>query len=333
MIEERRSLRRLRQDLERVRLLCELIRKREQRKRELIVATRNITELKMNPFNYFLKTLLTQLKEIDHQEIFAEPVSLDDVPDYLDHIKIPMDFKTMNDKLETFQYENIDRFEADFNVMVENCLSYNERDTIFFRAGVKMRDQGGTIIRQAKREIESIGFDPASGLHTEERLTPKEELSDDKIMKEIDNFTNQDREDLPLDIHLKKLLELQDRVQFLHHPVAKVKRQKLLKQEITKVRRKASLEKTEEKKIKAGSLKATPQMANESGDDSNKSGKKTKKNKQREVSPVKDLDEVEAETPIRRTRGQDKETPKDTPKGKEDTESKNVLQFFLKLVD
>merc|ERR1711997_1153249 len=69
-----------------------------------------------------------------------------------------------------------------------NCLSYNERDTMFFRAGVKMRDQGGTIIRQARRDIESVGFDVKTGLHTEERLSQKEELSDDKLMKEIDSF-------------------------------------------------------------------------------------------------------------------------------------------------
>ena len=94
---------------------------------------------------------------------FKFQVSLDDVPDYLDHIKKPMDFRTMSEKLEAFKYSNIDILEGDFNAMVENCLSYNERDTIFFRAGVTMRDKGGAIIRQAKREIESIGFDPDSG--------------------------------------------------------------------------------------------------------------------------------------------------------------------------
>ena len=86
-----------------------------------------------------------------------------------------------------------------------------------------------------------------SGLHTTERLTPKEELSDDKIMKEIDSFVNDDNEHLPLDVQLRRLLELQDRVMVLHHPVAKVKRQKMLKIEITKVRRKLSLDKSSQK--------------------------------------------------------------------------------------
>ena len=77
MIEERRSMRRLRQDLEKVRLLCELIRKREQRKRDLVVAQKQITEVQLTPFMYFLRKLLEKLAEIDQQEIFAEPVSDD----------------------------------------------------------------------------------------------------------------------------------------------------------------------------------------------------------------------------------------------------------------
>ena len=60
-------------------------------------------------------------------------MSAEDVPDYFDHVKTPMDFRTMREKLDNFEYPSIDALEADFNVMVQNCLSYNERDTIFFR--------------------------------------------------------------------------------------------------------------------------------------------------------------------------------------------------------
>jgi len=72
----------------------------------------------------------------------------------------------------------------------------------------------------------------------------KEEVSDDILMKEIDAFiADEEREDLLLEDHLKRLLELHDKAMMLHHPVAKVKRLKLLKQEITKVRRKLSMDK------------------------------------------------------------------------------------------
>ena len=83
MLDERRRMRRLRQDLERVRLLCELIRKREQRKRDLVTATMNIKYLELNPFAYFLRKVMDLLQEQDHQDIFGEPVDPAEVPDYL----------------------------------------------------------------------------------------------------------------------------------------------------------------------------------------------------------------------------------------------------------
>ena len=42
---------------------------------------------------------------------------------------------------------SLDLFESDFNLMVANCLAYNEKETIFYRAGVKMRDAGGALLR------------------------------------------------------------------------------------------------------------------------------------------------------------------------------------------
>jgi hypothetical protein len=66
-----------------VRLLCELIRKREQRKRDLVTATMNIKYLELNPFAYFLRMVMELLVEQDTQDIFGEPVDPAEVPDYL----------------------------------------------------------------------------------------------------------------------------------------------------------------------------------------------------------------------------------------------------------
>ena len=60
----------------------------------------------------------------------------------------------MKKRLDNFEYLSLESLEADFTQMVDNCLTYNERDTIFFRLGVKMRDQGGSLIRQARRQAE-----------------------------------------------------------------------------------------------------------------------------------------------------------------------------------
>ena len=56
--------------------------------------------LRCNPLGFLLGNVLDCLREVDVQDIFADPVSLDDVPDYFDHIKKPMDMSTMRKKLD-----------------------------------------------------------------------------------------------------------------------------------------------------------------------------------------------------------------------------------------
>merc|ERR1711936_688508 len=182
------------------------------------------------------------------QDIFADPVDTDEVADYLDIVKQPMDFSTMRKKLEMFEYNNVDMFEQDFNLVVKNCLAYNEKDTIFYRAGTKMRDIGGSIIRQARRQAEMLGFDPDTGMLTGEG-PKKEEISDDRLMRDIDEFLNDEaaREALEDEEHLKQLLIVQDKAGLIHHPTAKTKRLQKIKTELQKLRRKMSIEKSVEK--------------------------------------------------------------------------------------
>lgn len=94
---------------------------------------------------------------------------LEQVPDYLDHIKQPMDFATMRKRLEAQGYRSLLEFEEDFDLIVDNCMRYNAKDTVFYRAAVRLRDQGGVVLRQARRQVDSIGFEEASGLHLPER--------------------------------------------------------------------------------------------------------------------------------------------------------------------
>lgn len=93
------------------------------------------------PFNAFLHSILQQLVAKDTGQIFIEPVDQNEVPDYGDIVKHPMDLQTMEFKIKNFEYNNLEAFENDFNLMISNCLAYNSKETIFYKAGVKMRDQ------------------------------------------------------------------------------------------------------------------------------------------------------------------------------------------------
>uniref|UniRef100_A0A8C9CL88 Bromodomain and PHD finger containing 3 n=1 Tax=Phocoena sinus TaxID=42100 RepID=A0A8C9CL88_PHOSS len=166
--EELKYWQKLRHDLERARLLIELIRKREKLKREQVKVQQAAMELELMPFNVLLRTTLDLLQEKDPAHIFAEPVNLSEVPDYLEFISKPMDFSTMRRKLESHLYGTLEEFEEDFNLIVTNCMKYNAKDTIFHRAAVRLRDLGGAILRHARRQAENIGYDPERGTHLPE---------------------------------------------------------------------------------------------------------------------------------------------------------------------
>lgn len=98
-------------------------------------------------------------------------VLLCQVTDYLDVIDEPMDFSTISSRIEDNHYTAMEQFEHDFNLIISNCLRYNAPDTIYYRAALKLRDQGRPIVRAARRQVERAGIDPVTGLHTEEPPT------------------------------------------------------------------------------------------------------------------------------------------------------------------
>ncbi|XP_026569894.1 bromodomain-containing protein 1 isoform X2 [Pseudonaja textilis] len=242
---------RLRHDLERARLLIELIRKREKLKREQIKVEQVAMELQLTPFTVLMRSVLDQLQEKDSTRIFAQPVNLKEVPDYLDHIKHPMDFSTMRKRLDGQGYKNIDEFEEDFNLIIENCMKYNAKDTIFYRAAVRLRDQGGVVLRQARRDAEAIGYNNETGMHLPER--PKLESPPPFTWEDVDRLLNPaNRVHMSLEEQLKELLEKLDLTCAMKSSGSRSKRAKLLKKEINLIRSKISQQHHQSPQIESG---------------------------------------------------------------------------------
>ncbi|XP_020947015.1 bromodomain-containing protein 1 isoform X3 [Sus scrofa] len=230
---------RLRHDLERARLLIELLRKREKLKREQVKVEQMALELRLTPLTVLLRSVLDQLQEKDPARIFAQPVSLKEVPDYLDHIKHPMDFATMRKRLEAQGYRTLRELEEDFDLIVDNCMKYNAKDTVFYRAAVRLRDQGGVVLRQARRQADSVGFEEASGMHLPERpaAAPRRPFS----WEDVDRLLNPaNRAHMVLEEQLRELLDKLDLTCSMKSSGSRSKRAKLLKKEIALLRTKLS---------------------------------------------------------------------------------------------
>ncbi|KAF6201871.1 hypothetical protein GE061_004267 [Apolygus lucorum] len=229
----------LRQDLERARLLCELVRKREKLKRELTKVKASCLEMELCPFNFYLHRLLDLIRAKDTGEIFIEPVDQTEVPDYSDIVKFPMDLSTMRAKIDQFEYSTLQEFRNDFVLMINNCLEYNSKETAFYRAAIKMRDQCNPLFKQAEKDLEDMG------LASEGEAEANGECNDsfDKADMDINDFDVQlvnltnDQNTADDNETMEKLNHLMEMTKGIRHGQARSRRVKLIKGLIARIKR------------------------------------------------------------------------------------------------
>jgi bromodomain and PHD finger-containing protein 1 len=214
----------LRQDLERARLLCELVRKREKVKLAFVKIQEQCFMMQLNPLEAALRKILDQLKTKDSLEIFLEPVDVNEVPDYRDVVTHPMDLGTMQLKLDSGLYQAFEEFEADFQLMIKNCLAYNNKDTIFYKSGMKMKDQGNVIFRAARKELEQSG------------LLEQQDLIAHSIDEDFKTLQKQQLTG-PSESGVQQLQTLLDRANLLKHALARIKRVKMIKNEMARIKK------------------------------------------------------------------------------------------------
>lgn len=85
------------------------------------------------------RVLLAELERHQDAWPFLTPVNLKSVPGYRKVIKKPMDFFTIREKLVSSQYQNLETFIIDVNLVFDNCEKFNEDNSDIGRAGHNMR--------------------------------------------------------------------------------------------------------------------------------------------------------------------------------------------------
>ncbi|KAF9116274.1 nuA3 HAT complex component nto1 [Mortierella sp. AM989] len=153
----------LRGDLEKVRMLAELVRKRERAKlKRQELQNRYLCRI-MFPLKTILEDTLAELEKLDRQKYFAYPISAEEVKDYHDVIKDPICFQTMNEKLASHKYQTIEEFSDDARRIYHNCLTYNKVDTPYYRAASRQSKQAEPLLQQAKADYERLEINPQTG--------------------------------------------------------------------------------------------------------------------------------------------------------------------------
>ncbi|KAE9609469.1 hypothetical protein Lal_00020660 [Lupinus albus] len=107
------------------------------------------------PDKKLLLFILDRLQKKDTHGVFSEPVDPEELPDYHDIIKHPMDFGTLRNKLDGALYANLEQFENDVFLICSNAMQYNSPDTIYHRQARAMQEV-------AKKDFENLRQDSDS---------------------------------------------------------------------------------------------------------------------------------------------------------------------------
>lgn len=94
-----------------------------------------------NPSHSLLMHLLSALQNSTNAWPFLQPVNKDEVQDYYDVIKQPMDLSTMETKLEQDAYETPEDFVRDVMLVCNNCRRYNSETTPYHKAASKLEKE------------------------------------------------------------------------------------------------------------------------------------------------------------------------------------------------
>ena len=94
-----------------------------------------------------MEKLLSDLQGNSLSFAFRQPVSKDDVADYYDVIKEPMDLSTMEQKLEAEQYQTPEDFVKDARLIYDNCRKYNGETTSYAKMANKLEKYMWTQIK------------------------------------------------------------------------------------------------------------------------------------------------------------------------------------------
>lgn len=88
---------------------------------------------------------------------FLKPVKQEEVPDYYDVIKKPMDFQRMREKIMKGEYKDREAYIADVMLICSNAKLYNTKATIYYKCASELEKYSREILINLKNESRNEG--------------------------------------------------------------------------------------------------------------------------------------------------------------------------------
>lgn len=109
------TLMKVRSDLEKVRMLTDLVRKREACKLNIIRTQFQYWETNFFPQVRYFRLVLERMIKFDPHEYFTQAVTKEQAPDYFEFVKNPMDLGTLTKLVNSHQVVTLDDFKVNIS--------------------------------------------------------------------------------------------------------------------------------------------------------------------------------------------------------------------------
>lgn len=116
--------------------------------------------------------LIRKVSDKDRYAIFAEPVDLKQVPDYVNIIQRPMDLSTAQKNLQMGVYRTPMELRSDLDLIWSNCCTFNADDSIYYKEAVRLRALAARYYDDFVRALARDGAANALGLTSSRQNGP-----------------------------------------------------------------------------------------------------------------------------------------------------------------
>ncbi|KAH7335459.1 hypothetical protein B0J17DRAFT_670266 [Rhizoctonia solani] len=169
------NLAKLRNDLEHILQLTDLVRQREVEKQNQAQMVESLVTSYLLPFDAELRKTYEKVVALDRSNYFMKPVSRIECPEYYTVIDKPLHWLGIGEKIEQHEYLDSQAFVDDVYLVLDNAIKYNKKDTSFHKTALRIKTNIQPILEQFQRTVREKSAQWAS-----QRLAVQGNLDDPK---------------------------------------------------------------------------------------------------------------------------------------------------------
>ncbi|KAG2393321.1 hypothetical protein C9374_006852 [Naegleria lovaniensis] len=114
-----------------------------------LAESNHVIDPKASQLQNIMREVLEKVKKNEYSWPFLVPVDANEVPDYYDVIKNPMDLSSIEQRLNSGYYRTKDIFVSDFRLIFDNCRTYNAETTEYYECANKLEEYFKSLLKGA----------------------------------------------------------------------------------------------------------------------------------------------------------------------------------------